>query len=95
MALIYRTPKRGFIHAPNVEYQIVNLERLEKFPAGTVVDPASLATQGLIRDARSAVKILGDGDITRPLIVKAHGFSERAAAQIAKAGGEVHRLTLG
>ncbi|MBI4313692.1 MAG: 50S ribosomal protein L15 [Candidatus Omnitrophica bacterium] len=94
MPLVKRIPKRGFAHAPNVEYQIVNLNRLEKLAAGTVVDPASLAAQGLIRNAARAVKILGDGKLTHPLIIKAHGFSEKAAEQIKKAGGEAHRLPL-
>ena len=91
MALVKRIPKRGFTHVkPHLE--VVNLGFLERFPAGSVVDPVALAAHGLIRDAGRSVKILGDGTLTHPLVVKAHGFSQSAAARIVEAGGEVHRL---
>lgn len=92
MPLVKRIPKRGFTHWPDTEIEVVNLGRLERFAAGTVVDPQALAAGGLIRNARRVVKILGSGTLTRSLVVKAHGFSERAEAQIIQAGGQVHRL---
>ncbi len=92
MPLIKRIPKRGFTHVSPTRSEVVNLGRLERFAAGSVVDPAALAAQGLIRSARKRVKILGEGTLTHPLVVKAHGFSQSAADQITKAGGEVHTL---
>lgn len=94
MPLVKRIPKRGFHHeGPAVE--IVNIGRLERFSAGTVVDPAALAAAGLIRKAGDVVKILGHGTLTRSLVVKAHGFSQGAEQQIQKAGGQVERLPKG
>ena len=91
MPLVKRIPKRGFTHV-SPEVEIVNVGHLERFAAGTVVDPALLAAHGLIEDAGRVVKILGGGALTHPLVVKAHEFSQRAAAHIAQTGGEVHRL---
>lgn len=93
MALVKRIPKRGFTHE-KAAIEVVNLGRLERFAPGTVVDPALLAQHGLIRAGR-VVKVLGEGALTHPLVVKAHGFSQTAAARIAQAGGEVHRLPVG
>ena len=92
MPLVKRIPKRGFTHVKRVRMEIVNLGALERFPAGSVVDPVALAAQGVIGDAGRPVKILGDGALTHPLVVKAHGFSQSAAARIVKAGGEAQRL---
>lgn len=94
MALVYRIPKRGFTHLKAVRIEVVNLRALERFSAGSVVDPAALASHGLIRGPDRFVKILGDGTLTRPLVVKAHGFSQTAAARIAAAGGQTHTLPL-
>ena len=94
MALVKRIPKRGFTHE-KAAIEVVNLGRLERFAPGTVVDPALLAQHGLIRDAGRVVKVLGEGALTHPLVVKAHGFSQTAAARITQAGGEVHRLSRG
>lgn len=92
MAMVYRIPKRGFTHVKRVRTEIVNLRSLARFAAGSVVDPAALASQGLIRRADGSVKILGDGAVAHPLVVKAHGFSQTAAARIAEAGGQAQTL---
>lgn len=92
MPLIRRIPKRGFTHVAKIAVEVVNLGRLARFAAGTVVDPPLLASHGLIRDAARVVKILGTGSLTHPLVVKAHAFSERAAAHIVQQGGAVHIL---
>ena len=93
MAMVYRIPKRGFTHVKHVRTEIVNLRALaSRFPAGAVVDPAALAAHGLIRGAGRSVKILGDGTLTHPLVVKAHGFSQMAAARIVEAGGQAQTL---
>jgi len=87
MPLQRRLPKRGFHNPFRREYGIVNLARLETaFESGAVVDPAALAAQGLVR-AGEPVKVLGQGELSKPLTVKAHAFSESAKARIAAAGG--------
>ncbi len=86
--LYMRFPKRGFSNAPfRVEYEIVNLRDLEaRFSDGDTVDPESLKEAGLVRRNRP-VKILGDGEITKKLTVKAHKFSASAKEKIVAAGG--------
>lgn len=74
-------------------YQPVNVEKLNGFAAGTVVDPAALKAAGIVRRARDEVKILGRGEITVALTVKAHAFSESAIAKITAAGGSTEVLS--
>ena len=89
MPLQRRLPKRGFHNPFRREYGIVNLARLEAtFEGGAVVDAAALAERGLVRAGRP-VKILGQGELTKALTVKAHAFSESAKTRIAAAGGSV------
>ncbi|MDO8749172.1 MAG: 50S ribosomal protein L15 [Candidatus Omnitrophota bacterium] len=85
--LIRRIPKRGFNHRKRNNYQIVNINSLNRFPKDSIVDADSLLKSGLIEDAMGLVKILGDGDLTHPLTVKAHKFSKGAGERIKKAGG--------
>ena len=87
--LIRRIPKRGFNHRKRHNYQIVNINSLNRFSKDSIVDAASLLKSGLIEDARGLVKILGDGDLTHPLTVKAHKFSKGAGERIEKAGGKI------
>jgi large subunit ribosomal protein L15 len=90
MPLIRRVPKRGFNNgAFRKDYAIVNLAALERFDAGAVVDEAALRATGLVKGRHDdGVKILGDGNITRPLIVRVTKFSASAAQKIADAGGK-------
>jgi large subunit ribosomal protein L15 len=82
-----RTPKaKGFKNPFRVEYAVVNLEHLEAFDAGTVVDPGLLRTHGLVAK-RGLVKILGRGELTKALTVRAHAFSQGAIRTIETAGG--------
>ena len=94
MPLYRRLPKRGFRpHGGKTVYEIVNLKSLETLPAGSVVDPESLVRIGLVRKSGSArVKILGQGDVTSALTVKAHAVSESAKAKIEARGGRVELL---
>jgi len=86
---IMRIPKRGFKNPNKKEYEIVNIKALEeKFEPNSEVTPESLKEKGLIR-CTEAVKILGDGEITKPLTVKAHKFSKSAEEKIKAAGGTV------
>jgi len=86
---IMRIPKRGFKSPNPKEYSIVNVKDLDaKFEANTEVTPELLKKAGLIK-CTDAVKILGDGEITKPLKVKAHKFSKSAEEKIKQAGGEI------
>lgn len=93
MPLHMRLPKlRGFTNPFRVEYQVVNVARLEDlFPEGGEVNPANLLAKGAVRDGE-LVKILGNGDLTVALKVSAHAFSASAKAKIEKAGGSVTQL---
>jgi large subunit ribosomal protein L15 len=94
MPLQRRLPKLGgFSNAPfKVTYVPVNVEALNKFKAGETVTPESLRDAGLVRKSRGQVKILGRGDVTVALTVKAHAFSESAKEKITAAGGTVEVL---
>ena len=84
-----RTPKaKGFNNPFRVEYHVVNLETLETFDAGSEVNPATLRGRGLVAK-RGLVKVLGRGELTKALTVKAHGFSASARQAIEAAGGSV------
>ena len=87
MPLIRRMPKRGFNNARfAVRYVPVNLEALNRFDDGAVVDETALRGHGLANGGER-IKILGDGQLTRKLTVKAHAFSASARAKIEKLGG--------
>jgi large subunit ribosomal protein L15 len=89
MPLQRRLPKLGgFTNRNRVEFSPVNVERLNGFEQGTVVDPAALAARGLVRKRRAPVKILGRGDLQVGLTVRAQAFSESARAKIEQAGGQ-------
>lgn len=88
--LVRRLPKIGFNNIFREEYKIINLKVLnEKYNANETVDLDSLFAKSLINKKGGKVKILGDGDILKPLKIKAHKFSKSAIEKIKKAGGEV------
>ena len=89
MPLQRRLPKRGFTPLSRKVYTLVNLRDLELFDAGSVVDLEVLGSAGLIGQLKDGVKILGDGDLSKTLTVKAHKFSKSAQAKIEAAGGTV------
>jgi large subunit ribosomal protein L15 len=89
MPLIRRLPKRGFKNPTRVVYAPVNVCDLEIFEAGTVVDLDLLRAAGLFKSKFDGVKILGSGDLTKKLTVKANGVSETAKAKIEAVGGTV------
>ena len=93
MPLHMRVPKlKGFTNPFRVEYQAVNLDTLDGSGLDDA-DPASLHAKGLVGKG-SLVKVLGRGEITRAVNVKAHAFSAAAEAAITAAGGTVERLPL-
>ena len=94
MPLHRRVPKRGFNNIFRVEYAVVNLDTLgEVFDAGSEVTPELLRERGLVRDRKALIKVLGRGDISKKLTVRAHKFSGTAASKIAAAGGSTEVLS--
>ena len=93
MPLHRRMPKRGF-HTPfRTEYSVVNLDTIvEVFDAGSEVTPELLQERGLIGGSRKKVKVLGRGDVTKKLTVRAHKFSGTAQEKITAAGGTAEVL---
>jgi large subunit ribosomal protein L15 len=93
MPLSRRVPKRGFHNPFRKEYAVVNLGDLDRrFEAGAEVTPEILVRNRMVRDLRLGVKILGNGEITKPLVVSAHQFSQSAKSKIETAGGSVKVL---
>jgi large subunit ribosomal protein L15 len=88
MPLQRRIPKRGFTNIFRKEYSVVNLADLEKFSGSDPVTPEMLKQNGLIKDVKSGVKILGTGELKSKLIVRAHKFSKSAVDKIQAAGGK-------
>ena len=90
LPLIKRLPrKRGFVNIFRIEYSVININKLSVFESGSEVTPEILVAAGLVKSLRQPVKILADGEINHPLIVKAHKFSATAKAKIEAAGGSV------
>ncbi len=87
MRLVRRIPKRGFTNPTRIEYVPVNVCDLERFDAGTDVTLAVLKDARLMNGPADGVKILGRGEITKKLTVKAHAFSASARSKIEAAGG--------
>ena len=87
MPLQRRLPKRGFTPIDRIEYSVVNLKQLDVFEAGSVVDATALVSKGLIKNSCNAVKILGNGDLSKALKVIATKFSQSARDKIVASGG--------
>lgn len=86
--LARRIPKRGFNNIFATEYAVINVSDLEKFVDGTVVDTELLKASGLVKKELDGVKVLGNGELTKNLTVKAAAFSASAKEKIEKAGGK-------
>ena len=98
MPLARRVPKRGF-HSPfKVEYQVVNVEALEKLAADGrlqdgVITPEVLVKLGVVKKADMPVKVLGNGELKAKLEVSAHAFSKSAVQKIETVGGKVQSIS--
>ena len=91
--LVKRLPsKRGFTNIFRTDYALVNLRRLEIFDQGTEVTPERLVAAGLVSSLKRPIKILGDGELQRPLVVKANKFSQAAKKKIEAAGGRAEEI---
>ena len=78
--------RRGFRNINRREYAVVNLDDLERFDAGTEVTPETLVTSGLVKKMKDGLKVLGDGQITKSLTIRAHKFSKSAEEKLKAAG---------
>jgi len=95
MPLSRRIPKRGFRNPFKKVSAVVNLGQLEIFSSGSEVTPELMLKRRLIRVKGERVKILGEGSLSKPLIVKAHGFSSKAKEKIEAIGGKTEVLQKG
>ncbi|MEG0264619.1 MAG: 50S ribosomal protein L15 [Erysipelotrichaceae bacterium] len=86
--LARRLPKRGFTNFMRKEYAIINVESLNVFENGTEVTPELLIECGLVKKELDGIKILGQGELEKKLVVKANKFSKSAVAVIEQAGGK-------
>ncbi len=86
--LARRIPKRGFNNIFAAKYTAINVSDLEKFVDGTVVDEELLVAAGVVKDCGNGIKVLGNGELTKKLTVKAAAYSASAKEKIEKAGGE-------
>ena len=89
MPLYRRLPKRGFTNRNTQEIVAINVSELERFRSGSNVTVEKMMEVGLIKDPRDGVKILGNGELTKKLNVKANAFSETAKEKIEAVGGTV------
>ena len=91
MPLIRRIPKRGFTNIFKKEYNVINLKTIQGFDENEEITPEVFKKKGAVKK-KLPIKILGDGDITKPFKIKAHAFSKGAKEKIEKAGGTITLL---
>jgi large subunit ribosomal protein L15 len=94
LPLIRKLPyRRGFTNPFRVEYRLVNVRDLAAFPDGATVGPEEFATQGILRGhGKGPVKVLGEGELSIKLIVRANKFSQGGRQKIEAAGGKVEEI---
>jgi large subunit ribosomal protein L15 len=90
MPLQRRLPKRGFTNIFRVERQVVNVGVLEQFDADAEVNADTLLSRGIVKSLNRPIKLLGDGELTKPLKITVHACSKKAREIVEKAGGEVN-----
>lgn len=92
MTLWRRLPKRGFKNVNHVAFAVVNVSDLNRYENGTVVNPAQLVSDGLVKKEFDGIKVLGNGKLEKSLTVQAHKFSKSAKDAIEAAGGKAEVL---
>ena len=92
MPIYRRLPKRGFKNVWRKEYAEVNVETLNVFDDGMTVDAVALVEMGILKNVLDGVRILGNGELTKKLTVKAQGFTKTAIQRIESAGGTTEVL---
>jgi len=93
MPLYRRIPKRGFTNKFRKHYVVVNVGDLNRFRAGSEVSPEKLIELGMVKNIKDGLRVLGEGELTKKLKVKAHHFSKTAREKIETAGGSAEVLT--
>ncbi|GAB4537476.1 MAG: 50S ribosomal protein L15 [Thermodesulfovibrionia bacterium] len=88
MPLIRRIPKRGFTNIFQKRFAIVNVGMLDRLQE-SIITPELLVEKGLVKDIMDGIKVLGDGEVTRAMTVKAHAFSKSAEQKIIQAKGSI------
>lgn len=89
MPLYRRLPKRGFKNIFAKVYAEVNVETLNRFDDGATVDAVALVEEGILKNVRDGIRILGKGELTKKLTVVANGFTKTAEQKITAAGGKI------
>ena len=87
--LYLRLPKRGFYNKFGKDYVEIIVSVLYRFEDGTVVEPVMLIEEGVVKNIRDGIRILGNGELTKKLTVQAMGFSKSAEEKIVAAGGKI------
>ena len=87
--LYLRLPKRGFYNKFGKDYVEINVSVLNRLEDGTVVEPVMLIEEGVVKNIRDGIRILGNGELTKKLTVQAMGFSKSAEEKIVAAGGKI------
>src|SRR4030066_2272175 len=93
MPLQRRLPKRGFKSRYKVNYAIVNLKDLSRLEGLDIITPEVLVERGIVKDVKNGIKVLGEGEIHRALMIKANAFSASAKAKIDASGGKCELIT--
>ncbi|OQW64972.1 MAG: 50S ribosomal protein L15 [Nitrospira sp. ST-bin4] len=89
MPLIRRLPKFGFVNNFRTEYSIVNVSSFQDWNGSGTITPQSMVDAGLVKRKTLPIKILGNGELKKSLVIQAHKFSKSAEAKIQSAGGRV------
>ncbi len=92
MPLYRRLPKRGFTNRNSLRIVGINLSMLDRFEEGSTVTVADLIHSGIVKNPRDGVKILGNGELTKKLVVQANAFSASAKEKIEAAGGKAEEV---
>ena len=90
--LYLRLPKRGFYNKFGKDYVEINVSALNRFEDGTVVELVMVIEEGVVKNIRDGIRILGNGELTKKLTVQAMGFSKSAEEKIVAAGGKIEVL---
>jgi large subunit ribosomal protein L15 len=92
MPIQRRLPKRGFTNLNRVEYQVVNVSRLEQLQGIEEITPQVLIDNGVVSKKNVPIKILGNGDLSKKLSVSANAFTQSAIRKIEEAGGRITKI---
>ena len=89
MPLIRRLPKFGFVNNYRTEYSVLNLKSFENWTGSEMITPQAMVDAGLVKRKTLQIKILGNGELKKSLVIQAHKFSKSAETKIQAAGGRV------